>query len=253
MIFRALESPIPRSAGQAAWQVFLETQKNTLPPCAIVFQFDHARLAGDLARAFTPEAFGEMPDEVIQAIAEHDFGWQEFDAMQLRRRDETEPRPFLRLNVEETQPAWDACIRHAQGWSPLFDVLVSRHFTLLAAANPDGREEFIRSETARRRTVERELPYSPEELDCWTGAIGFCDLLSLYLCCGATEPVEFALAHPADPRSSDARKVQLLWERNTLRFSAPILRPGTDVEVSAQSDAGGGSETTPLHLSWQFA
>lgn len=250
VIFRPLDYQTSNSAIKPAWQVFVDSQKNTQPPCFIVYQFGHARLAGDLARALTSEAFGEIPKEVIEATAEHDFGWQDVDAIQMR---EPQPRPFLRLGVEETQPAWDACIRHAHGWSPLVDVLVSRHFTLLAAANPQGREQFIRIETARRQTIERELPYSPEELLRWTGVIGFCDLLSLYLCCGASDPAQFPLAHPADPHSRDARRVVLSWERGALRFSSPVLKPDTRVTLSAQNYPGEGSDTMPLVLSWQFA
>ncbi len=100
--------------------------------------------------------------------------------------------------------------------------MVSRHFTLLGAADL-GRAEFVEGENRCRVEVERSLACSTEDLNRWTAAIGFCDLLSLYLCSGSRTPVEFPLAHPADPAAPEAQKVTLIWKSNSPQFSVPIL------------------------------
>lgn len=241
----------PSSGTQPASQVFMSTEKQIHPPCAIALQADHARLAGDLARALEVEAFGEFPDEVIQATAQHDFGWTASDMAQLERLGEADPLPFPSLTWKQTQTSWDACIEHGRSLSPLSDVLISRHFTALAGSDPE-RAEFVRRETARRQMVERLLPYTSANLDGWTAVLGFCDLLSLYLCCGATQTVEFPLAHPASVASRQARKVTLSWERGQPRFSAGVLKGGTQVGLDAKGYSGHGRDTQPLYLSWRF-
>jgi hypothetical protein len=210
MILRSLpkpdDTPPSPSGPRAAWAVFLESQKRVKAPYAIIFQADHSKLAGDLAEALLPDAFGELPPEVIQAIAQHDFGWNAGDQSQIESFGQTSPRPFPSLSAEETLPSWHDSIAHARSLGPLVDVLVSRHFTLLGAGDP-ARANFVRIETERLREIERVLPYAPADLDRWTSAVGFCDLLSLYLCCGSRQSVQFLMAHPACPAASHARKI----------------------------------------------
>lgn len=170
---------------------------------------------------------------------------------QMRQLGQTAPRPFPALSTAETQPSWDACIAHGRSLSPLADVLISRHFTTLAGDDP-ARKQFVESEKERRNRIERDLPYAPVELDRWTGAIGFCDLLSLYLCCGAESDVQFPLAHPANPASKEARKVTLSWAGGTPRFSSTIFKPGNGIAVTVRTYDGSGTTTAPLTLSWRF-
>jgi hypothetical protein len=255
MILRSLPKPHhtpPNGAGPvAAWDVFLESQKRAKPPCAIIFQAEHSKLAGDLAEALLPEVFGEFPRDVIQAIGQHDFGWNASDQSQIESLGQAGPRPFPSLSTEETLPSWHNSIAHARSIGPLVDVLVSRHFTLLGAVDP-ARADFVRIETERRREVERVLSYAPAELDRWIGALGFCDLLSLYLCCGSQQPAKFSLAHPADPTAAHARKITLSFENGLPRFSPPVLKPDTHFAMTVRNYAGPGVDLSPLTLKWRF-
>lgn len=251
MILRPLAKPARQSDVQPAADVFMALENRAQPPCAIILQYEHSRVAGDLARSLASNAFGKLPAEVIQAATEHDFGWSKSDLGQMRRLGEVPPRPFPALSAAETQPSWDACIAHGRSLSPLADVLISRHFTTLAGNDPE-RKEFVESEKARRGRIERDLPYQPVELDRWAGAIGFCDLLSLYLCCGAESDVQFPLAHPASPASKEARKVTLSWAGGTPRFSSTIFKPGNGIALTVRTYDGNGANTAPLTLSWRF-
>jgi hypothetical protein len=251
MILRVLEDRAHSAATGSAWGVFMAAEKNAHPPCGIILQADHARLAGDLARALRTEPFGAFPDEVIEAAAQHDFGWQDCDLSQLRQIGKIPPEPFPRLSLEQTLAAWNACIDHARSLPPLTDVLISRHFSTLAGNDP-GRESFVQAERSRRSRIEGSLPYSAEDLERWTGVVGFCDLLSLYLCCGARRPVEFPLAHPASEASKHATRVKLSWNGGRLEFSAPILRLSASFMLAGQIYGGSGSQTTPIDFTWSF-
>ena len=221
MVLRSLS--VPLKSGQhhleprPGWEVFLKTEKRVAAPLGIIFQAEHSMLAGQLASALLPDAFGELPPEVIQAISEHDFGWKHSDQAQMDSLDRSAPRPFPALSTEETLPSWTDSIAHGRSVGPLMYVLISRHFTMLGGGDP-GRAEFVRAETERRREAEDGLDCSRSDLDRWMGALGFLDLLSLCLCCGCQDPVELPMAHPSDPASSQARNATLLWENGSPDF-----------------------------------
>jgi hypothetical protein len=256
VILRSLSNPeertFDRSNAQPASAVFIETQKHVETPYAIIVQAEHARLAGDLAEALSEDAFGGLPPEVIQAVSQHDLGWDASDKNQLESLGQISPRPFPSLSAQETLPSWRRSVAHAQSVAPLVDVLVSRHFSLLGRGDP-ARADFVRTETERRAGIERVLPYAAADLDRWTGALGFCDLLSLYLCSGAHQPVEFPMAHPADPAAAHAPKTTLSFDDGSPRFSSPVFKSGTHVSLTVRAYSGRGTDLSPLSLDWRFA
>src|SRR5207244_1900951 len=79
-----------------------------------------------------------------------------------------------------------------------------------------------------------------EDLDRWTGAIGFCDVVSLYLCSGTRETVELPLGHPGLPESRHARKVLLEWRDGSPRFSSPVIQTGHAVSIELCLRVGAG-------------
>lgn len=253
MILRTLgpkEERPPLSTPQAARTVFLNSQKDVTAPFAIILQADHARLAGDLAAGLHDDVFGRLEAEVIRATAEHDLGWEESDGRQIEAIAGQRPRPFPDIDAEESIQAGRNSIAKAGRVSTLLEVLISRHFTTLGSGDPT-RESFVREETERREPIERELRIAPSDLERWTAALGFCDLLSLYLCCGRREPVEFPLAHPADPAAECARKVTLTWEDGSPRFSESILKAGAHFVLPSQVYSG-DSNLQPARFEWTF-
>lgn len=233
-----------------AFRVFLELQKRPGAPAAVILQPDHSKLAGEIAKALRPEVFGDLPEPVMRAVAEHDFGWRASDEAQLAAIRQHPPRPFPLLSAAESLPAWRESVRRAERESPLEGVVVSRHFCALAAQDPPHRP-FADEENPRREAIEKSLGVAPADLDRFTGAIGFCDLVSLYLCSGAREPAEFPLGHPALPQSRNARKVFLEWSGEQPRFSSPLLAEGATVLLRAiHPDAGGAP--SPFTIEWRF-
>jgi Protein of unknown function (DUF3891) len=248
-LFRAERAAAEAGEPRSAWELFDESQKNVRAPYAIVFQAEHSRIAGQFAATLCEQAFGELEPEVIQAIAEHDFGWNDSDRRQVDGLGERSPRPFPALSAEETLPSWWSSVAHARSVSPLVEVLVSRHFSLLGAGDA-GRAEFVRSETERRKSIEAELPYGAPDLDRWTDAMGFCDIVSLYLCSGCREPVKVPLAHPSRPAAAGAPMVTVWWQEKSLRFAPGVL--GRDAVLSAEAleYSGRGKDVKPLRLEW---
>jgi hypothetical protein len=234
-----------------AFPIFLELQNLLEAPRTVILQPDHSRLAAEIAQHLRPEIFGELPPEVLGAIREHDFGWERSDRNQLALVANRPLRPFPRLSPEETHPSWRESVRRARDSSPLKGVIVSRHFCALASQDPANRP-FADEENPRREQIERDLKLAREDLDRWTAAIGFCDLVSLYLCCGSREPAEFPLAHSSLPAARDARKVVLEWKGEHPRFSSPVVKQGGTAGVKAWERVEGQPELWPVALQWQF-
>ncbi len=250
----ALSDSSPAKEGEArpGFKVFLDTQKNPEPPFGILLQSTHSELAGDLAEALRPEAFGEVRPEVIEAIRRHDFGWKASDSRQLENADKSRPRPFPDMPHEEEISSWRNSIELAADAPPLVRVLISRHFCFLAGDNP-LHNRFREDETRRRDVIESTLNSSAENLDRWAAALGFCDLLSLYLSSGATESAVFPFSHPADPKAASARKTTLSWNGGALRFDSPVLRPNTRVAAKLQTYSNGRISGDDQELRWTLS
>ena len=146
-------------------------------------------------------------------------------------------------------PSWRLSVRLAEERSRLEGVIVSRHFCALSTQDP-ARRPFADDENPRREAAEQRLELPREDLDRWTAAIGFCDLVSLYLCSGAQDPVELPLAHPS--LASDTRKVVLEWTGGTPRFSSPLVEPGATVSVRVCELWDQGRALEQIVLTWEF-
>jgi hypothetical protein len=220
-------------AGQDAWPAFAKTQQ--VPPGNIsetfagcISQPAHAALAAQLAQALKSEIIGPLPPEVIDAIGRHDAGWAGPDLAALEYIGEKQPQSFVAYPAEGAVDAWRKSIREAETRSPLAGILTSRHFCLLAPRDNDPHHAaFVEQETQRRAAHEAGSPLSRADLDHFTAALGFCDLLSLCLCSGLTGAVRIPLAHPADPASQHAPQIIASLAGETLRFDQPVIAPGT--------------------------
>jgi hypothetical protein len=230
---------------------FIASQTSPVPPpFAVVLQIAHSRLTGELARRLLPSAFGELPVQAIEAAWKHDLGWAESDQNQLNLVPNLDPKPFPLVAADDELPSWIRSLTLAESYPPLTRVLISRHFTTLANQPTPQHEAFLSSEEERRQELEDTLDASPEDLERWTGAVGFCDLLSLYLCSGLTETVTLPLAHPADPEADDAPQVTLSFNEGQPTLSQPVFQPGTQLRAEAQRYTPETGALSPLALHW---
>lgn len=207
MIFRDLaHDPASSQKPVDAWWVVERTQRDRSPHDWIVTQPDHAHISGALAANFRDGLVPHLTADVVEGIRLHDQGWQLFDGIgaDVQRPPldgngrtvsffELPPATFLR--------AWRGSIEAAGRVSPAAGYVVSRHFVALAerslmAAKEKGAEaemveEFLRRELQRERQVVWEADEAAR--DRLVRVLQFCDLLSLYVCCGAGDPARFAL------------------------------------------------------------
>lgn len=256
MILRHLNAPTgtPAEASsdvRSASEVFIESQKDVQPPFGIVLQIAHSELAGELARKLSPAAFGDLPPEVVEAAWKHDFGWDESDARQTSAMPATPPKPFPAVPDDEL-PSWRRSLQLAETYAPLTRVLIGRHFEALSNRPAPRHGEFLATDIRRIREVERTLGLNEVDLKRWAGAVGFCDLLSLYLASGVRESVRFPLTHPAYPDAQEARQVTLSWKGDQPTFSDTVLQPGTHISIEALRFDAQSGEVHPLPLRWSF-
>ena len=206
MILRPLQAEAPPASGDflPAWDVVFRTQKQPLDECWMITQPSHAALSGELAAKLSAPQIPRPDESILRAIALHDAGWGLPDAqaimasrsMQMRR-----PQSFVELSVPEVVSAWVRSIDVALSVSPAGGYIVSRHFWRIAShrfatANDSQSDrsvlqDFLDSESDRQQKLAAAQTLPLKDLESLAGVLPFCDLLSLYLCCGARDKVVF--------------------------------------------------------------
>jgi hypothetical protein len=205
MILRPLEpEPATSAEFRAAWPAIQGIQKQKYESCWLITQPSHAALAGVLAAALQGLHVPKPDAKLTQAIALHDAGWGMADAqiIQMSRADSRyRPGSFLETSVPEFLSAWSKSIAAGQAVSPMGGYIVSRHFCRLAenlsasaVSNKEDRqklESFLGNEDRRQKKLAAQQSLGLPDLELFTDLLQFCDLLSLYMCCGTQENVIF--------------------------------------------------------------
>ncbi len=168
----------------------------------VVTQPDHARLSGIVAAALDRERLAFITDEVVAGIAAHDHGWLALDGAAPRPilppyDADGRLRSFLNTPPELFLHAWAGSIEYAERIGPTAGTMVSQHFEQLARFRlertqdpPDdvGRlRRFLVLEASRQERLHKgtDSRHSAERLQL----LQFCDVVSLYLCCGIESSV----------------------------------------------------------------
>ncbi|HEX6466091.1 MAG TPA: DUF3891 family protein [Terriglobales bacterium] len=186
----------------SAWKAVEAAQHVDASEYWLVPQPAHAALSGDIAAALRPELYGPIDATIARCIALHDAGWSSADAAvisELRAGASTLsrcPASFVDANPEQAADAWTASIETAQKFAPIGGYIVSSHFVRLAehAGHNSKRVVFDRFVARERARQERLLPAADrpkDQLDRLVDALQFCDLFSLYLCCGSQQRARF--------------------------------------------------------------
>jgi hypothetical protein len=237
MILRPLD-PLPATSTEflPAWSVVEQSQRQIADGCWMITQPSHAALAGEFAARITGVDLPNLDSPVIRAIALHDAGWGMPDAqaiMQSRSISQGAPKSFIACGVGEFVNAWEKSIDIAASASAAGGYIVSRHFERIARVNaskiPEGdrqiAESFLQKEAARQAQLAARQEHTPKELEALTDVLQFCDLLSLYVCCGARQNVEFP--------EYFGIKAHLTVETASYRLDPILIEPGTEFVVAA--------------------
>jgi hypothetical protein len=228
-----------------AWEAVERKQRQEAAEWLLVAQTDHAQLAADLAQVIDSPLLPRLDREVLRAIALHDAGWERFDRRGLtgspvaasRHTSRGRPLSFLDMQVQQFLEAWLDSIAIVEEASALGGILVSEHFRRLAMVRlghandpPEERgriEQFVSDETKRQQHLAQGVNRGERELAEMVDVLQFCDLLSLYLCCGAQEDVEF-------PQQFQGKRVILRRDGDSCRSEPALFGAGSSLAVSAR-------------------
>lgn len=247
MILRPLEPTASASAEfLPAWNVVERTQRQSHNHCWMITQPSHAALAGEFAARLSGAGIPKLDAEIVRAIALHDAGWGIPDAqaiMQSRSVGQGCPKSFIECSVGEFVVAWEKSIEIAESSGAAGGYIVSRHFFRLAEHGLEKYPErdrpkvksFIEHESARQKQLAAKQNYSAAELEQLTDVLQLCDLLSLYVCCGARESVEF-------PEYFGV-KLRLTVEAESYRLAPQLIESGAKFKVAALRHPGVKGET----------
>jgi hypothetical protein len=237
MILRPLD-PIPATSNGflPAWSVVEQSQRQIAGDCWMITQPSHAALSGEFAARMTGANLPNLDAAVIRGIALHDAGWGMPDAqaiMQSRSIGQGAPKSFVACGVGQFLDAWEKSIDVAASASATGGYIVSRHFERIAKVNSSklsqgerqAMESFLHNEAARQARLAAKQEHTPEELEQLTDVLQFCDLLSLYVCCGARQNVEFP--------EYFGTKARLTVESDCYRLDPILIEPGTEFVVAA--------------------
>ncbi len=242
----------------AVWDAILPTQKTCAREYWLITQPDHAALSGAIAAALGPPLLPPLSPEVVQGITHHDDGWAPVDAQITLTNGR--PLSFLDFLPRDFLRAWNGSIERAEKLVPIAGAIVSRHFWRLGRSRLesgiDGAEDcgllvaFLHSEQERQKRLLGGR--SREELEFLTDALQFCDVLSLYLCCGATQDVEFRQSFGPTPIRLRREAARTPDQAAVCRFEpSPFSEGGVDVAVAARhfpADRQPGTVTLPFLL-----
>jgi hypothetical protein len=236
MILRPLD-PIPALSTDflPAWSVVEQSQRQIADGCWMITQPSHAALSGEFAAKLAGVDLPNLDAPIIRAIALHDAGWGMPDAqaiMRSRSIGQDAPKSFVACDVGEFVRAWEKSIDVAASASATGGYIVSRHFERIAKVNSskpsqDDRqtmESFLQNEAARQAKLAAHQERAPEELEQLTDVLQFCDLLSLYICCGARQNVEFP--------EYFGMKARLTVELDSYRLDPILIEPGSKFVVA---------------------
>ncbi len=216
MVLRPEDQPgHPKGGFVSAWEAVARAQKAKSAKYYLVRQPDHARLSGQIAEQFAIAGAPAVDDDIVRGISLHDEGWRDFDtgdqrlqatpanysASNIALNAEGRPLSFLEIKAGDFLRAWCGSIESAEAVAPIAGLMVSGHFRRIGqfgmstGTYSDDDMQRVREFIAREEKRERRLlglqTRSEREVEYWTDVLQFCDLLSLYLCCGSEESVEF--------------------------------------------------------------
>jgi hypothetical protein len=248
-----------------AWSAIAERQRCAAQGYWLISQPDHAHLSGELAAHFVSDRFPTTSPLLARIVAVHDLGWAGFPgesgpAEPPLLTSAGRPQAFNEFAPREFLSAWTDSIAGAQEVGPAGGIIVSRHFCELGRfrlaqserLGPDELElirAFIAREEARQEALLGECPQSGAQLDQWLAVLQFCDLLSLYLCCGAAGEASF-------PPGGTDRPVRIshCHGEELYRLAPSPFQPASGERVltmevlASQYPANGAPQTTKLRF-----
>jgi len=241
MVLRPIGSEEQSQHCIPVWDALLPTQKARASEYWLITQADHAALSGAIAAGLGPPLLQRLSSEVVTGIAHHDDGWAPFDAQISLINGR--PLSFLDFLPQDFLRAWTSSIDSAEKLSPIAGAIVSRHFCRLGQSRVESRIDGAESCTllvtfldCEEERQQRLLGgHSREEFEFLTDVLQFCDVLSLYLCCGAGEDVAFRQVFGGRPICLRREAARTPDQAAVCRFEpSPFAEGGVDLALPAR-------------------
>lgn len=229
----------------------------------LISQLEHARLAYDLACAWSGHRLEDWFALWLEAVRHHDDGWREWE----RAPDlnlEGEPREFDEMPMEVSTGIWERSISEGAERSAWEGLWVSRHFCFLAeralghlreksaASARDFLETQQKEQAGWRRALSRDFR---DEIEDWGYRhLQLFDRLSLWVCLSqAGEEQVLQLPEGEELRFERTRENEIemsadFLQDRELRISLDAWRVRKDAFRDAASwrEAWRGAETITL-------
>lgn len=155
-------------------------------PATCIAQAEHARHAGQLARALAdvPQPRGPFED----ATACHDDGWRDYDRDPGWNEETGLPHTYRTIPTSPYVEVWRRGLAEARDQDPYVELLVSLHGTpFLARRDGPEAEAFVEEQRDRQEELLEELGHGgswedlPEPVATHREWMGFLDAASLFL------------------------------------------------------------------------
>ncbi len=218
----------------------------------LIRQTEHARLCGVMAHAWGNDRF--QPPEpripVIEAAAEHDNGWQEWEDAPRLNPESRQPYSYLDIPVDQHLEIYRRGIARAVSRDPYVGLIVSLHGSRLYArfrAGQPGATEFLSQQESLRDRLIQGLasdpglePYTrPDVLEVNRDLLFGWDVLSLLISHGAAW--QSTVVCPTD---YEGNRVEVTvggggerWQLNPFPFREPLELSVAVAEIGAKSFA----------------
>ena len=248
MILRPLNPPAATTSHFVpAWDAILRTQKQPSNEWLLTTQADHAALAGEMARNIVNPNFPALDSEIIQAISVHDDGWKQVDnpSINTQRR----PLSFFEESPVDIFRAWKGSIARATQVAPIAGILVSEHFCRIArdfSRAPNTPPEiaqvlttFVEREVAQQEELRERQSHTADEIRVLVDVLQFFDLLSLYVCCGSKENIDFQ-------QQIKQTTFRLRRESNTCKIEPSLFSLPAHFSFKAHKYPASAAEPVPI-------
>lgn len=106
----------------------------------LISQIEHARISGEIARAWRDR----VPQEAIDAITHHDDGWAEWEASPHIHPERGRPLSFSEMPVAEALDIWNRSIDAAHRFGELAGAIVAGHFLGLAGGSGQADKPLVK-------------------------------------------------------------------------------------------------------------
>jgi Protein of unknown function (DUF3891) len=158
-------------------------------------QPDHAAAAADMMAAWSLDGLPDNPrrGSILSAVRSHDNGWIEEDDETIVAEDGT-PVDFIAVPFDVKQRVWPRCVDRLGEYWPYVAALVAQHSLTIfrdSRTKPEWQPYFEAQTRRRDALLTRCAPQIASRLDEDYRLLRMADLMSLVLCNGWLDPLEY--------------------------------------------------------------